>query len=142
MLNLELLKKNNMTKNNIKIKKKKKVKKRFSMRENSAGKTIHSILDGSILTKENVIQFLPFILFLSLLALIYIANNYYSEKIIIEKGEIKSELKELRYEHISKKFLLMDKSKQSEVAKKLEPKQIKESLVPPKKIIIYDKKQD
>ncbi len=125
--------------NNIVKKKEKKVKKRFSIKENPAGKTIHSILDGSILTKENVIQFLPFILFLTFLAIIYIGNNYYSEKIIIEEGKIKSELKELRYEHISKKFQLMDKSKQSEVAKKLEPKQIKESLVPPRKIII-DKK--
>ena len=87
-------------------------------------------------SKEQVTQWLPFILFLSFLAFVYITNSYYAEKNIRRIDKISQELKELRSEYITTKSELMFRSKQSEVAHHLESSGLKESTVPPKKIII------
>jgi len=106
-----------------------------STKEKVTGKTFQSILDGSVLARDYAVKSLPFVLFIALLTILYIANNYYAEKKTIELGRIKRDLKELRYEHISTKSQLMFQSKQSQVAEKLKLSGIKESLVPPQKII-------
>lgn len=88
------------------------------------------------LTDEQIIKQIPYIFFLTLLAIIYIANTYYSEKTIREIDVVNNEIKELRSEYISSKSELMFKSKQSEVVKSAAMLEIKESTVPPKKIIL------
>ncbi|MDD5570763.1 MAG: FtsL-like putative cell division protein [Bacteroidales bacterium] len=104
-----------------------------------------SIIDGTFLTRENFVKQLPFLLFIVLIALCYIANTYYTEKMVREIDKTKNELKELRSEYITIKSDYMIKSKQSEVAKIIDEKNlgIKESLDAPKKIISDRKeKQD
>ncbi len=103
------------------------------------GGSLHSILDGSFLTRNNLVQQVRFILFLTLIGVFYIANSYNSEKTIIEISRIKRELEELRFEHITTKSNLMFHSKQSEVAVKLKNTGVKESLVPPVKIYVKEK---
>jgi hypothetical protein len=49
---------------------------------------------------------------------------------------VKKELKELRYEQITTRSELMYISKQSEVARRLKVTGLKESTVPPEKILI------
>ena len=95
-----------------------------------------NIMNGEFLTKDIVVGFLPFILFLAFLGMCYIRNGYYVEDTVRAINDIGSELKELKSEYISTKSELMFKSKQSEVAKALEPFGIKESVVPPKKIVV------
>ncbi len=123
-----------------KNKKKRKKEKTFSSKNIGFGKALQSVLDGSILTKEIVIGLLPFVLFVTLIAIVYIANTYYAEKTVIKIERVSKDLKELRYEHITIKSELMFYTKQSEIGKKLKPKGIKESLEPPKKIFINNKK--
>ena len=96
----------------------------------------HNILDGTILTSDNSIRLLPFILYLTFLAILYIGNTYYAEKTVREIENIKTGLKELRYEYIATKAELMFQSKQTEVAKNLEAIGLKESTTPPQKIYI------
>ena len=122
------------------VKKKRKKEKTFSSKNIGFGKALQSVLDGSILTKEIVIGLLPFVLFLTLIAIVYIANTYYAEKTVIKIERVSKDLKELRYEHITIKSELMFYTKQSEIGKKLKPEGIKESLEPPKKIFINNKK--
>lgn len=98
------------------------------------GSSLHSIVDGSFLTRENLVKQVPFILFLTLVALFYIANSFNAEKTIIDISRTKKELQELRYEYITTKSNLMFHSKQSEVAAKLKNSGLKESLEPPVKI--------
>jgi hypothetical protein len=95
-----------------------------------------AVFGGSFLTRDRVVRFLPFLLYLMILGLVYIANTYYAEKTIIESNEIRKELKELRYEYISTRSDLMHYSKQSEVAGKLKDAGIEESKVPPRKIVV------
>lgn len=94
------------------------------------------VLDGTFLTKENFMKFLPFVFFLTGLAIVYIANSYYSERTIRDIQNINTELKELRSEFITTKSELMFRSKQSEVANSVADLGIEESRMPPKKIII------
>ena len=100
---------------------------------------ILDVMNGNFLGKENVVQTLPFLFFLTFLVICYIGNGYYSEKSVREIHSIEGELRELNSEYITIKSDLMVKSKQSEVAKAVESLSLKESLSPPKKIIINDK---
>ena len=55
--------------------------------------SFRDLIDGSILTRDYVIEQLPFLLFIMLLAMAYIANKYNSEKMIRETIAIQNELK-------------------------------------------------
>lgn len=94
------------------------------------------VLNGNFLTRENAVQRLPFLFFLTLLMIFYIANTHYAEKTVREIDKLNRQLKEQGSEYITTKSDLMFKSKQSEVAKAVEQMGIKESVVPPKKITI------
>ena len=110
--------------------------------KNNVAKNFIRVLDGSFLTKENVLNNLPFVFFLTLLAIFYIGNSYYAEKTIREIHSLNKELKELRSEFITSKSALMFRSKQSEVADAVAELGIEESRIPPKKIVIEPGKLD
>jgi hypothetical protein len=97
-------------------------------------RSLQSILGGGFLANKKTAENLPFLLFLALLAIIYIGNSYYAEKNIRKIERLQKELKELRYEHIYTKSKLMTKSRMSEVANGLSDEGIKESRTPPGKI--------
>ncbi len=97
-------------------------------------KGLSSVFSGTFLTNEKTLKHLPFILFLALIAIFYIANGYYADDKIREVNKISNQLKELRSEYISTKSELMFASKQSEVAKSAEELGLKEPVVPPIKI--------
>jgi hypothetical protein len=97
-------------------------------------KGLSSVFSGTFLTNEKTLKHLPFIVFLALIAIFYIANGYYADDKIREVNKISNQLKELRSEYISTKSELMFASKQSEVAKSAEQIGLKEPVVPPIKI--------
>lgn len=97
-------------------------------------KGLSKIFGGAFLSDDRAVQHVPFILFLGLIAILYIANGYYADDKIREENRTKNEIKELRTEYISTKSELMFVSKQSEVAKAVEPLGLKEPVVAPMKI--------
>lgn len=103
---------------------------------NIVTKTVGSVLSGSFLSREQTVKLLPFIFFLTGMALLYISNGYYAEEQIRKLNSITNELKELRSEYFISKSDLMFVSKQSEVAKRALSIGLKESIEPPKKIIV------
>jgi len=70
------------------------------------GNTLKDILGGDLLS-TGTFKFFRYLLYLALLAFIYIANNYYAENNIREISKLRKELKELRYEYINVKTRLM-----------------------------------
>lgn len=104
------------------------------------GRSVSGFLDGKFFSRENLAKQIPFILFITFLGVLYIANSYNAEKTIIEIGKTKREIEELRYAYITTKSDLMFHSKQSEVAYKLKNSGIKESLVPPVKLYLKAEK--
>lgn len=97
-------------------------------------KGLSSVFSGTFLTNEKTLKHLPYIIFLTCLAILYIANGYYADDQIREVNKVTNQLKELRTEYIYTKSELMFASKQSEVAKSAEQLGLKEPVVPPIKI--------
>ncbi|MFA8435602.1 MAG: FtsL-like putative cell division protein [Marinifilaceae bacterium] len=107
------------------------------LKENSRG-SLKDFIDGSVLTRDAVVQQLPFVLFLVILAIFYISNRYRSERVYREMVTLEKELKELRFESITTASDLMNMSKQSEVARRVrrEGLGLQESVDPPVKIYL------
>ncbi len=107
--------------------------------KNAAVKSfLKELIDGSLLAKELVLKQLSYILFITFLALVYIANRYHAEKLVIESSKIKKELIELKYEAISIEADLMFKRNQTEVKKMVDEYNLglQELFEPPRKIVI------
>ena len=105
----------------------------------STSKVVRSflhVISGSFLSKDVTFKFLPFVFYLTFIAICYIANGYFAENKIRQMNKLTNELKELRSEFIITKSDLMFISKQSEVAKSALPFGIKESKEPPHKIVV------
>ncbi len=97
---------------------------------------MHSMLDGTFLTRNWFRRSIPYVIFLMILAILYITNIFQVEKTKRQIDDLEEELKELRYEYISSRSRLMYESKPSEVARKLEESGIRESRKAPEKIVI------
>jgi cell division protein FtsL len=78
-----------------------------------------------------MVRHLPFFLFLALLAVIYIFNGHYADRIVRDIGKTGKELQEMQYEYKSLKSEVMFRSKQSELAKAVEPFGLKPLSSPP-----------
>ncbi|ACU05526.1 MULTISPECIES: FtsL-like putative cell division protein [Pedobacter] len=89
-----------------------------------------------VVSKEAATEMLPFLIFLSVLCMLYIANSHTAVKNVRNIDKLNKEVKELSWEYKSLKADLMFKSKLTEVAKKVDTLGIKELTEPPKKIVI------
>jgi hypothetical protein len=108
------------------------------VKENKVVRSVANVVSGSFLSKETTLKNLPYIFFLSFLAVCYIAKGYYDDDQVRKLNRLTNEKKELKTQYIVVKDSLVIKSKQTEVAKALAEKAtgIKESVVPPKKIVV------
>lgn len=116
-------------------KKDKDAKEKFSViDEELKSFSFKQIIDGTLLTRKSVIRQLPFMLFLSLLAVLYIANRYNAMRITRQVNELQIEIRELRARSITIAAELMNMSRQSQVARMVQEKglELKESVTPPK----------
>jgi hypothetical protein len=103
-------------------------------RQRKIGKPIRDLLEGDFLSQKGVVRNLPFLFFLAVVAIIYIANTYYAERTFKEIEQTKSELKELRYQYINTKSTLMYQSQEGVIGKEGARLGLKETLVPPFKV--------
>jgi hypothetical protein len=78
-----------------------------------------------------IIRNLPYFLFLAFLAVVYIYNGHYADRVVRDIGKTGRELQELQYEFKSLKSEVMFRSKQSELAKAVEPYGLKPLSSPP-----------
>jgi hypothetical protein len=83
-----------------------------------------------------LVKNIPYFLFLAVLAVVYIYNGHYSDNTIKNINKTGRELKELQYEYKTLKSEVMLRSKQSELAKSVEPLGLKELREPP--FFLYD----
>lgn len=83
------------------------------------------------LNYQSVVRQVPFFLFLALLAVIYIYNGHYADNTIRQINRTAKEVKELQWEYKTVKSEVMFRSKQSELAKAVEPLGLKELVQAP-----------
>lgn len=116
-------------------------KKKSESKSGNGNGFVRSLLNGSFLSNDKSPDLMPFLLFLSFLAVMLIANNYYAEKKVRQIEKMRSEITELRTIYISNKAELMYLSNQSEIARRLYDKGFVESTVPPRLLQPAEKKK-
>jgi hypothetical protein len=84
-----------------------------------------------LLNYQSIVKQVPFFLFLTMLAVVYIYNGHYADKTIRNINQTAKEVRELQYEYKTVKSEVMFRSKQSELAKAVEPLGLKELTVAP-----------
>lgn len=82
------------------------------------------------------VHYIPRILFVLVLGLFYIGNTHHAEQTVRKINRMQVEVEDLRADYTTLKADLMYDSKQSEVAKKVKPLGLKESLIPPFKVVV------
>lgn len=103
-------------------------------KEGSATAFFKKLFSEGAVSKETATDMLPYLIFLCVLGMIYIANSHMAVKNIRDIDRLGKEVKELSWEYKSLKADLMFKSKMTEVAKKVDTLGLKELIEPPKKI--------
>ncbi|HEY4285698.1 MAG TPA: FtsL-like putative cell division protein [Puia sp.] len=94
----------------------------------------------SVLGYSWVMKNIGFFLFLAALAVVYIYNGHYADNISRDINRTNKELKELQYEYKTLKSEVMFRSKQSELAKAVDPFGLKQLTQPP--FVIVDSVQN
>ncbi len=82
-----------------------------------------------------IVMNIPFYLFVGALLVIYIANGHYADKTIRKINATSKHLKEMEYEFKTVKRDVIFRSKESELAKAVEPLGLKPLLAPPVQLI-------
>lgn len=82
------------------------------------------------------VHYLPKIFFVVALGLVYIGNTHYAEQTVRKIDVMQVEVEDLRADYTTLKADLMFSSKQSEVARKVSPFGLEESLTPPFKVVV------
>jgi len=78
-----------------------------------------------------IVKNIPFFLFLAALAVLYIYNGHYADKLARKIATSEKNIKELEYEYKSIKSEVIFRSKASELVKAVEPLGLKELSRPP-----------
>ncbi len=102
-------------------------------------KIFHDILGGEFLAHQWSSRQAPFLLFIAGLCFLYIANIYYTERMIRQIDKTHREIKELLFEYTYGKSSVLFESKQTELARKLKNRGLKESVDPVVKIVLSQK---
>ena len=105
-------------------------------KEGSTTAFFRKLFVEGVVSKESATDMLPFLIFLCVLVMIYIANSHMAMKNIRAIDNLNKEVKELNWEYKSLKADLMYKSKLTEVAAKVDTLGLKELVEPPKKLVI------
>jgi hypothetical protein len=120
---------------------KKDVIKEETTKKVTTGALLKDLMSGSTITDKIILKNLGYILLLTLLGAIYIANRFHAEKLTRETTRLQKEVKDLRSESLSTSADLMYASKQSEVFRQVREKELNlEELREPPFELIVDKK--
>jgi hypothetical protein len=83
------------------------------------------------LNYQSVVRQVPFFLFLTALAVVYIYNGHMADKTVRNITKTTKEVRELQHEYKTVKSEVMFRSKQSELVKAVEPLGLKELTASP-----------
>jgi UTP-glucose-1-phosphate uridylyltransferase len=86
-----------------------------------------------------LVHYVPFALFLGVLAVLYIANGHYADDTLRKTAKARAELKQLQFEYKTLQAELMYRTKESELVRAVAPLGLKRLTEPPIKITILEK---
>ena len=83
------------------------------------------------ISQKWVVRNIPFFLFLAMLAVVYIYNGHYADKLVRRISGTEKHIKELEYEYKTIKSEVIFRSKAGELIKAVAPLGLKEVTTPP-----------
>jgi hypothetical protein len=95
----------------------------------------------SFISYKWVVRNIPFFLFLAALAVLYIYNGHYADKLTRKIGVTEKHIKELEYQYKTVKSEVIFRSKASELVKAVEPMGLKELTEAPVLLNADEKKK-
>jgi len=98
-------------------------------------------LTNGFITTDDATRALPFVLFIAFLGMIYIGNRHLAEKNIRKIDKLSKEVKELNWGYKVAKADMAFKSTLNEVAQRTDTLGIRESILPPQKIVLKEAAQ-
>jgi Bacteriodetes cell division protein (FtsL-like) len=106
-----------------------------------SGSFVKELLSGSMVSDKIVLKNFWYLLMLTMLGALYIANRFNAEKITRETSRLTREVRDLKAESLSTSASLMMASKQSEVYRMVRERGLglEELKVPPYKLIVDNK---
>ncbi|MBX7094091.1 MAG: hypothetical protein K1X56_05175 [Flavobacteriales bacterium] len=116
-------------------------KKAEKKKANKVARSFRDVLNGNVLTRDYVVDNLPYIFFLTALMLFYIGMGYTTDKNSRRIEKIESELVELNSEYISVKTELNLVSRQSQIADSTASMGLYEMKDEPPKVILVKRYQ-
>ncbi len=84
-----------------------------------------------LISHKWVVRNIPFFLFLTMLAVAYIYNGHFTDKLVLKISTTEKKIKELEYEYKTVKSDVIFRSKASELIKAVEPLGLRELTEPP-----------
>ncbi len=99
---------------------------------------VGNILGGGFLSKDRSLRLLPFMGYLTALALIAIKCSHSADEKVMRINDLRSEMKELEAEFMETKGQLEELNMESKVLERAEKLGLEESQNPPKKIVVTD----
>lgn len=107
-------------------------------KQSKAGSYIKELISGSMVSDRILFRNFGFILFLTLVTAVYIANRFHAEKITRELARLGREVRDLRAESLATSAELIQLSRQSEVFRLVKEKGLglEELKVPPYKLVV------
>ncbi|MCX2680443.1 FtsL-like putative cell division protein [Galbibacter sp. EGI 63066] len=103
-------------------------------------KGILDLLKGKFLVSEDSVKNWRFMLFVSVLAVVMISSAHRADKKVHELAKLNDEVLELRSEFVDVRTKVQQVKLESNVGARVSASGLKPSLVPPKKIMVADKK--
>lgn len=99
--------------------------------KNSMGPVVRDILSGEFLTREGVTRHIPYLIFVSVLFIAYIAMGYQFERLEREKLKTKRQLEELSAEYKTLKAEFETELQQSTVEQNIAELGLRQTVEPP-----------
>jgi hypothetical protein len=111
------------------------------IKQQKKGSFFKELFSGSMVSEKLILNNLGYIVFLAILAAIYITNRYDVERITRETSRLQNEIKDLRSEALSTSADLMYISRQSQVHNMIRERGIdlEDLKEPPYKLIVKKK---
>ena len=99
-----------------------------SIKSGKDANALTQILNGEFLTKSFVLNNLPYIFFILLLLIVFVAKGYYVKQLNDEIKINETELNQNAAEYIEAKTKLEEETKRYKLVEKLQERELKESL--------------
>lgn len=100
------------------------------------GRRVMSVLGGRFLVREKFTKQLPFLAYVTILLMVIITNTYIAESKTRELTQTTRRLNDLQVEYVQVKSAIMEASKLSVLAKKLQGTGLKEATEPLKRLSV------